>query len=38
MLPTTSSTTTYNPQGNPYNPLQGLLDILGAGKINMPGQ
>jgi len=37
LLPTTRATTTYNPQGNPYNPLQGLLDILGGGNINFPG-
>jgi len=37
LLPTTRSTTTYNPQGNPYNPLQGLLDLLGTGNINFPG-
>ena len=37
LLPTTRATTTYNPQGNPYNPLQGLLDLLGAEKINFPG-
>ena len=37
LLPTTRATTTYNPQGNPYNPLQGLLDLLGAGNINFPG-
>ena len=37
LLPTTKATTTYNPQGNPYNPLQGLLDLLGGGNINFPG-
>ena len=38
MLPQTRSQTTWNPQGNPYNPLLGLLDALGAGNINFPGQ
>jgi hypothetical protein len=37
LLPTTRATTTYNPQANPYNPLEGLLSILGMGNVNVPG-
>ena len=39
---TTRATTTYNPQGNAYNPLLGLLQLLGGsgtnvGGVNLPG-
>ncbi len=42
MLPTTRATTTYNPQGNAYNPLLGLIQLLGGsgtniGGVNLPG-
>ena len=36
MLPTARATTTFNPVANPYNPLAGLLSLLGGG-INLPG-
>ena len=36
LLPTTRSTTTFNPQATPFNPLLGILQLLGGG-INLPG-
>ena len=36
LLPQTYATTTFNPVANPYNPLAGLLSLLGGG-INLPG-
>ena len=36
LLPTNRSTTTFNPQGTGFNPLLGILQLLGGG-INLPG-
>ena len=36
LLPTTRSTTTFNPQATGFNPLLGILQLLGGG-INLPG-
>ena len=36
LLPTTRSTTTFNPQATPFNPLLGILQLLGGG-VNLPG-
>ena len=35
LLPTTRSTTTFNPQATGFNPLLGILQLLGG--INLPG-
>jgi len=37
LLPTTRSTTTFNPIANTYDPMQGIMDLLGGGNINLPG-
>jgi hypothetical protein len=36
LLPTTRSTTTFNPQATGFNPLLGILQLLGGG-VNLPG-
>ena len=37
LLPSTRSQTTFNPIGNTYDPMQGIMDLLGGGNINLPG-
>ena len=37
LLPSTRSQTTFNPIANTYDPMQGIMDLLGGGNINLPG-
>jgi hypothetical protein len=37
VLPQTRSQTTFNPIANTYDPMQGIMDLLGGGNINLPG-
>jgi|MDSZ01.2.fsa_nt_gb hypothetical protein len=36
LLPKTYATTTFNPIANTYDPMRGIMDLLG-GNINLPG-
>ena len=36
LLPRTYATTTFNPIANTYDPMRGIMDLLG-GNINLPG-
>ena len=37
LLPRTYATTTFNPIANTYDPMRGIMDLLGGGNINLPG-
>jgi len=37
LLPKTYATTTFNPIANTYDPMRGIMDLLGGGNINLPG-